>query len=185
MYLSNEPTEKERQLKMQMFMLIDKNDSSPSEQIWVKNGFFGDQKSDWTVRKENFPENTLVYCNQGVVASLKAGEHAVSFDYVILAQILPTNVYPPSINDGYVFADNEVPLLVPLYNTENGYLKGLRKWFGYITICRDQDEQFYSNGYDEEKSKILCANMKKPLPSIFQGIAFKKHVPFLIASRGS
>ena len=64
-YLSKDATEKDRQLKMQMFKLIDKDDSSSSEQIWVKNGFSRDKRSDLTVRKENFPENTLVYCNQG------------------------------------------------------------------------------------------------------------------------
>ena len=161
-------------------MLIDKDDSSSSEQIWVKNGFFGDKRSNLTIRKENFPENTLVYCNQGeqgggggrVVTSLKAGEHAIYLDYVVLAQILPANVWPPNINDDYVYADNEVPLLVPLYNIENGYFKGLRKWLGYTTIRMDQDEQFHGHGYDEEKSKILCANMKQPLPNIFQGTAF-------------
>ena len=29
-----------------------------------KNDFFGDQKGDFTIKKPNFPENTLVYCNQ-------------------------------------------------------------------------------------------------------------------------
>ena len=72
MYLSKDATEKDRQLKMQMFMLIDKDDSSSSEQIWVKNGFFGDKRSNLTVRKENFPENALVYCNQGDVYKLKS-----------------------------------------------------------------------------------------------------------------
>ena len=76
-------------------------------------------------------------------------------------------------------------LLVPLYNTENWYFKGLKKWLGYITICGDPDEQFYSYGFDEEKSKVLCASMKQPLPNIFQGTPFKKHVPFLIDAKGS
>ena len=40
MYLSKKATEKDRQLKMQMFMSIDKSDSSASEQIWQNNGFF-------------------------------------------------------------------------------------------------------------------------------------------------
>ena len=39
MYLSKEATEKDRQLKMQMFMSIDNNDSSASEKVWLKNGF--------------------------------------------------------------------------------------------------------------------------------------------------
>ena len=34
MYLSKEATEKDRQMKMQMFMSIDNSDSSPSEKIW-------------------------------------------------------------------------------------------------------------------------------------------------------
>ena len=50
---------------MQMMLSLDKSDSSYSEKIWKKNGFFGDQKSDFTITKPNFPENTLVYCNQG------------------------------------------------------------------------------------------------------------------------
>ena len=75
--------------------------------------------------------------------------------------------------------------LVPLYNTENWYFKGLNKWLGYITIRGDPDEQFYSYGFNEEKSKILCASIIQPLPNIFQSTAFKKHVPFLIDARGS
>ena len=76
-------------------------------------------------------------------------------------------------------------MLVPLYNTENWYFKGLNKWLGYITIRGDPDEQFYFYGFNEEKSKILCASIKQPLPNIFQSTAFKKHVPFLIDARGS
>ena len=131
--------------------------------------FFGDQRNDLTIIKKNFPENTLIYTKQqGVVTNLKAGQLAIYLDYVALAQILPASVCPPNINDDYVLADNEVPLLVPLYNTENGYFKSLRKWLGYIIIRGDPDKQFYSYGYDEEKSKVLCANMKQPLPIFFK-----------------
>ena len=131
--------------------------------------FFGDQRSDLTIMKKNFPENTLIYTKQQeVVTNLKAGQLAIYLDYVALAQILPASVCPPNINDDYVFPDNEVPLLVPLYNTENGYFKSLRKWLGYIIIRGDPDKQFYSYGYDEEKSKVLCANMKQPLPIFFK-----------------
>ena len=139
MILSKEATEKDRQMKMKLFMSIDNSDSSPSEKIWVNNGFFGDQRSDLTVSKEKFPENTHLYVNQGVITNLKAGEHAVYLDYVVLAQILPVSVCPPNI-DNYESGENEVLLLVLLYNTENGYFKGLKKWLGYITIHGDPDE---------------------------------------------
>ena len=69
MILSKEATEKDRQMKMKLFMSIDNSDSSPSEKIWVNNGFFGDQRSDLTVSKEKFPENTLLYANQGVITN--------------------------------------------------------------------------------------------------------------------
>ena len=66
-------------------MTIDNNDSSVYEKIWLTNGFFGDEKSDLTLWKENFPENTLLYSNQGVIKNLKAGDRAIYLDYVILA----------------------------------------------------------------------------------------------------
>ena len=153
MYLSKEATEKDRQMKMQMLMTIENSDSSASEHIWLTNKFFGDQRSDLTVSKENFPENMLIYSNQGVITNLKARDHAIYLDYVVIAQILLASVCPPNI-ENYEFAENEVLLLVPLYNTENGYFKGLKKWLGYITILGDPDEQFYSYGFNEEKSKV-------------------------------
>ena len=61
MYLSKEATEKDRQMKMQMLMAIENSNSPSSEHIWLTNGFFGDQRSDLTVSKENFLENTLLY----------------------------------------------------------------------------------------------------------------------------
>ena len=46
----------------------------------------------WFYNKNtNFLENTLVYCNQGTIWTLKAGDYAVYLDYVILGQIIPAN----------------------------------------------------------------------------------------------
>ena len=92
MYLSKEATEKDKQMKMQILMTIENSDSSASEGIWLRNGFFGDQRSDLIVSKEHFPENTLIYSNQGVITNLKAGDRAIYLDYVIIAQILPASV---------------------------------------------------------------------------------------------
>ena len=56
---------------MQMLITIDnKKESSASETIWTSNGFFGDQRSDLTLSKENFLENTIIYLNQGLVTNL-------------------------------------------------------------------------------------------------------------------
>ena len=62
MYLSKEATNKDQCLKMQMMLSLDKEDSANnSEKIWSSNGFFGDAKVDFTIKKPIFPENTLVY----------------------------------------------------------------------------------------------------------------------------
>ena len=65
MFLSKKATKKDQNLKMQMMLSLDKESSSNSEKMWKKMEFFGDQKGDFTIIKPNFPENTLVYCNQG------------------------------------------------------------------------------------------------------------------------
>ena len=46
------------------------------------------QRTDLTIKKPNFPENTFVYVNQGSVSPIK-GEQAIYFEFVILGQILP------------------------------------------------------------------------------------------------
>ena len=117
--------------------------------------------------------------------SLKAGERAIYLDYVVLAQILPGNVCPPNINDDYIYADNEVPLLVPLYNTGNRYFKGLRKWLGYITIRGNQDEQFHGNfPQDPDLTELEPKNLDYSVQVIRREareciLNFMKHAPGL------
>ena len=66
MYLSRETTNKNQSLKMQMMLPLDNEDlANNSQKIWSSNGFFGDQRGDFTIKKANFLESTLVYCNQG------------------------------------------------------------------------------------------------------------------------
>ena len=45
-----------------------------------------------------------------------------------------------------------------------------------IMVKRDSDEDFYSQGYDEERSRVLHSSLK-------QGTAFKKHVPQFIQEK--
>ena len=89
MYLSKEGTNKDQCLKMQLMLSLDKENSAiSSEKIWCSNGFFVDQKGDLTIKKANFPENSLVYCNQGTISTLKVGDYGIYLDYVILRQLI-------------------------------------------------------------------------------------------------
>ena len=52
---------------MKLLLLSDDELSLDTELIWNQNGFFGDQKGELTLNKVNFPENTLIYTNQGSI----------------------------------------------------------------------------------------------------------------------
>ena len=71
MYLRKEATNEDQDLKMQMLLSIDNNKKTPYEKNWAKNEFFGDQRTDLTTFKPNFPENTLLYANQGTIKLLR------------------------------------------------------------------------------------------------------------------
>ena len=61
MYLSKEATNKNQSSKMQMVLPIDKMNHQMLKENGKKTAFLKTKK----VKKPNFPENTLIYCNQG------------------------------------------------------------------------------------------------------------------------
>ena len=166
-----------------MLLSLDKEETNSSEKIQKKNGFFGDQKGDFTNNKANFPENPLVYCNQGTISTLKVRGYAIYIDYVILSQLILANNCPDL--DNYSLIENEVILYVPLYNAENGYFRGVKKSLAYIMIRGDPDETFLLYDYDEKRSKVLYSSYKYLFPNIFQGYAFKKHAKMLIKEKST
>ena len=168
-----------------MMVSLGESRDSNTEKIWEEPGFFKDQRVDLTIPKANFPENTLVYVNQGSVSQMKDGE-AIYLEYVVLAQIMPVANPNPAIDfDTYEFKENECLLYVPLYNTETSLFHGLGKRLGYITLRGDNNETFYSYGYDKEKSKLLFCNFKQPIPNIFNCTSFKKHRQYLLNEKAT
>ena len=141
LFLSKETSTKYANLKSQIMISMneDKVEKS-SERIWKKNGFFKDQRTDLTIAKPNFPENTLVYINNGSITPVKGG-HAMYLEYVIIGQTLPMANPPPGTDlDKDDYKDNEVLIFTPLYNTENGLYRGLTKKLGNITLRGDLNE---------------------------------------------
>ena len=97
-------------------MKEDKAENS-TELIWKENGFFKDQRTDLPIVKPNFPENSIVYVNNGSITPVKGG-HARYLEFVILAQTLRMANPPPGIDlDKHNYKDNEVLIFTPLYNT--------------------------------------------------------------------
>ena len=67
-----------------------------------------------TIKKPDFPENTLVYVNNGSITPVKH-DHAMYLEFVIIEQILPMANLPPNIDfNKYDYKENEVLIFAPL-----------------------------------------------------------------------
>lgn len=179
-FLPKEASTKDQQLKSQTMISFKNDDSKKAEYAWKENGFFNDQRSDLTILKPNFPENTLVYVNQVTISAVKDG-HAIYLEFVITDQIMLIANPDPEIDlDKHDFKDHEALFFVPLYNTSTGLYRGLTKKLAHITLRGDVNERFYSYGYSKENKAPLFCPSKQPMPNIFHCIAFKKHQNYLL-----
>ena len=181
LYFSKEATNKDNQLKTQMLVSFQDDESKGSEKVWLESVFFGDQRAELTIVKANFPENTFCYVNQGSVSLVKGGEKALYLDFIVFGQLMPAaNVNPEIDLDSYVLKDNKVIMYCPVYNKSTGMYGGLTRKLGYITLRKDDRERFYSYGFNKVKTSSFYCHMKTPLPNIFSFTAFKKHLPLLL-----
>ena len=83
LFLSKEGSSKDQQLKTQMLISLKDDESKKTETVWKEFRFFNEQRSDLTITKPNFPENILVYINQGSITTVKGG-HAMYLEFVII-----------------------------------------------------------------------------------------------------
>ena len=82
----------------------------------LRLGFFNEQRNDLTITKPNFPENTLVYVNQGSISTVKGG-HAIYLEFVIIGQLMPIANPDPKIDlEKHEFKDHDAFLFIPVYN---------------------------------------------------------------------
>ena len=154
--LSNEASNKDEQLKMQMLVSSEDHDSKNSKNVWLESGFLDDCRSALTTQKANFPENTLCYVNQGKVLLLKGGEKAIYLEFVVMRQVMAVANADPSINlETHVLKDNEVLLYVPVYKKATGLYGGLKNKLGQITLRGDDQERFFLMGAQKNPVVLL------------------------------
>ena len=150
MYLSQEVTSKDQQLKTQMAVSFQDGETKNSQKVRQQSD---DRRSDLTIPKANFPENTLYYVHQGSVSLVKGGGQAVYLEFVVCGQLMLIANPDPTINlETHVFRENEALLYVPVYNKATGLYGGLKKILVQITLRGDEGKRFYSYGYSIEKS---------------------------------
>ena len=59
MFLSKEASNKDQQLKTQMTISFQDDEAKNTKHVWQESEFFDGHRSDLTIPKANFPENTL------------------------------------------------------------------------------------------------------------------------------
>ena len=63
----------------------------------------------------------------------------------------------------------------PRYNAETGDLLGLHETSGFIIVRGDSDEDFFDDGVDKQKSKVLYSHYKRRIPNEFSGTIFNRN----------
>ena len=149
-----------------------------------KNVFFGDERSDFTINKNNFPQNTLCYVNSGSVSTVKGDKTAVYLQNFILCHLVIAGNGSENI-DSYECKKNEVKLFCPIY----GHNKRNISWFKnsisilYIILSGDSEEAFFSYGYNKEKSTLLYSFGEERILNVITSTAFKKHLNEILHER--
>ena len=167
-------TDKDRSMKTQLLIRSNADEKISGEKVWKENGFFKDIRPELNLEKVNMPENTLYYVNQAFISTIKNGELAMYVLNFILGQLIFAANQPKKI-DEHKCEPNEVKLLSCVYDLESGDFKVVRLMLAYIVLRGDEDEIFFSYGYNKSKSKILYSYSKQQIPDAFISTSFKKH----------
>ena len=120
------------------------------------------------------PENTLYYINQGYLSTVKNGDLTMYNHNFILGQLMVAANQPSDISN-YECNSDEVKLLTCVYDNDTGEFKGIREKIAFIVLRGDENEIFFSYGFDSNKEKILYSTSKQKIPDAFVSTSFKKH----------
>ena len=135
--------------------------------------FFNAIKCDFNMEKVNYPGNTLFYKNQAYL-TVKRNKKIFYCDYFILGQIIESSNPTENILS-YTFRENEFRMIRPKYDTSTGEFKGLYKTIRFLVVRGAPDENFFSFGYYQNKSKVLYSHCRRKIPSSFSGTIFNRH----------
>ena len=172
MSLSRELTEADRSVRSQVVLanLDNEVDKRASEKVWLGNDFFGELRAGFSIHKKDFPENALIYINQ-VNLSTKDGEPIVYCDYFIIGQLVGLKNSPEDLD----LNRNYVKMYSPEYCHQSGKFLGVKELGVNIMIRNEEQESFFTYGYEAEHSSILYCYSRQCMPNVFKGTSFNTH----------
>ena len=137
--------------------------------VWPGYGYFKQQPCDFTIEKENFPENSIFYLNQSY-QSVKGNKKIYYANMFLIGQVNEC-FNPPEDLHSYECGDQEEKMYRPKYDKMMCAFLGLYETLGYIMVRGDPQEHFLDYGFCKKNSKILHSHYKKR----FLGTFFNRH----------
>ena len=130
------------------------------------------RKSDYSMEKVNFPENTLLCVNQSYL-TIKTSKDLLLW---LFYNSTSCRVLEPSSGCFLLHSKGERGKdgQAPLYS-KTGEFKGLWKTINYLVVRGSPEEVFFNYGCDCEKSKILFSHYRRRIPNSFSGTIFNRH----------
>ena len=141
--------------------------------IWPEYRYFQQQPCEFHMDKENYPENSILYLNQGYL-TIKDNKKIYYADYYLIGQ-KNEGINLPADIENYVCKEREVKMYRACYNAVLGRFQGLCETLGFIVVRGDPEKHFLDYGYNKQNSKILCSYHKRRIPSFFSGTFFNQH----------
>ena len=172
--LSKEISESDRSVRSKMVVANIEGVEKVGEQIWEEEGYFGKLNPNYSCHKNDFPENALIYVNQGYL-TVKDKDTMIYCDYTILAQIILFKSSPENIDEAVKEDKKLVKIYMSMYDTVTGQFLGVKEGIRYIMVRNEEEETFLSYGYSSEHSTVLYCHSKQPIPNIFRGTSFNIH----------
>ena len=100
------------------------------------------------------------------------------YKLLVLEQVIPAQNWPANIR-AYICQQNEIKLLVLLYDLSTGKFLGLDLRLAYI-LRGNPDEVFLNYIYNEETSRALFSPSKDKIPNAFTSTALIKHYSAIV-----
>ena len=141
--------------------------------LWPNYGYFLEQTNNFDLAKVNYPENCILYINQGY-STIKNNKNRYYADHQILGKVIEA-LNPPKDVSSFVFKEREIKMTRPYYDPTTGEFLGLYDSVGFLVVLGDEEEHFRNYGYDESKSKLLYSFYKRSIPNAFAGTMFNRH----------
>ena len=91
--------------------------------VWPEYGYFKQQPRDFGIKKENFPENSIFYLNQGY-QSVKDNKNNYYANHFLIGQVNKCLNLPEDLIN-YRCEDSEVKMYRSRYDSATGSFQGL------------------------------------------------------------